>query len=284
MNFLSRLFGSTRSQTEQLIDAVEDRYALSVRADSIDSENRTAVAVAATEGRVKVFDFERFEVVEEILVAEGGSFPERMPLLDSHNRDSVFDVLGSATNPVRKGGNWELRMEFDDDDQSLRAFKKIQNRHITDVSIGYSVLEREFVERGKTKNIGGRTYTAGDVTLKVATQWQGKELSPTPIGADRQAKIRSLIAIQGRDTMTTPKTCHCLAADLTDIIEDSSLERSALLDDMASASGLSSSEVEQVINGDARGLKKEHLDGFAFALEVDTSTLVDAANNDGLGY
>lgn len=284
MKFISRLFGNTRSETDQLGEAVEDRYPLSVRADSIDVESRTAIAVAATESRVKVFDFERFEVVEEILVADGGSFPDRMPLLDSHKRGSVFDVLGSATNPVRKGTEWELRMEFDDDKDSIRAFKKVHKRHITDVSIGYSVEEREFLEPGQTREVGGKSYTAGEIPLKVATRWQGKELSPTPIGADRHAKIRSLIAIQGRETMQKPKTCNCLAADLNDIIDDSELKRSELISDMANASGLSDSEVEQILNGDARSLKREHLNGFANALDSDEGELVTSANNDGQNY
>lgn len=284
MNFLSRLFTrDQRSQTEQLIDAVESRYALSVRADSIDTESRTAVAVAATEGRVPVFDFERFEVVEEILVAEGGSFPERMPLLDSHNRGSVFNVLGSATNPVRKGSEWELRMEFDDDEDSIRAFKKVQKRHIQDVSIGYNVTRAEFIEPGQTKTVAGRSFTAGERTLKVAYEWVGKELSPTPIGADRQAKIRSLVALHGRQ-MKQPSTCGNLAAELKDTIDELGGQRSEFIADMANASGISESQVESILDGNADGLTRSQLDGFSYALDADVGQLIEAASEDGFKY
>ena len=283
MSFFQRLFTrDTRSQADQLIDAVESRYAMSVRADSIDAESRTAVAVAATEGRVPVFDFERFEVVEEILVAEGGSFPERMPLLDSHNRGSVFNVLGSATNPIRKGSEWELRMEFDDDEDSVRAFKKVQKRHIQDVSIGYNVTRAEFIEPGQTKTVAGRSFTAGERTLKVAYEWTGKELSPTPIGADRQAKIRSLVALHGRE-MKQPTSCGCLSAELNDQIDEIG-KRSEVISDMASASGLSESSVEAILDGDASELTRDALEGFSYALESDVGDLVAAANQDGCKY
>ena len=283
MSFFQRLFTrDTRSQADQLIDAVESRYAMSVRADSIDAESRTAVAVAATEGRVPVFDFERFEVVEEILVAEGGSFPERMPLLDSHNRGSVFNVLGSATNPVRKGSEWELRMEFDDDEDSVRAFKKVQKRHIQDVSIGYNVTRAEFIEPGQTKTVAGRSFTAGERTLKVAYEWVGKELSPTPIGADRQAKIRSLVALHGRE-MKQPTSCGCLSAELNDQIDEIG-KRSEVISDMASASGLSESSVEAILDGDASELTRDALEGFSYALESNVGDLVAAANQDGCKY
>ena len=283
MSFFQRLFTrDTRSQADQLIDAVESRYAMSVRADSIDAESRTAVAVAATEGRVPVFDFERFDIVEEILVAEGGSFPERMPLLDSHNRGSVFNVLGSATNPVRKGSEWELRMEFDDDEDSVRAFKKVQKRHIQDVSIGYNVTRAEFIEPGQTKTVAGRSFTAGERTLKVAYEWTGKELSPTPIGADRQAKIRSLVALHGRE-MRQPTSCGCLSAELNDQIDEIG-KRSEVISDMASASGLSESSVEAILDGDATELTRGALEGFSYALESDVGDLVAAANQDGCKY
>ena len=281
MKFFQRLF-DTRSQTEQLIDAVESRYAMSVRADSINTESRTATAVATTEGRVPIFDFERFEVVEEILVAEGGSFPERMPLLDSHNRGSVFNVLGSATNPTRNGSEWELRMEFDDDDDSIRAFRKVQRRHIQDVSIGYNVHRADYVEPGQTKSIAGRSYTAGELPLKVAYQWSGKELSPTPIGADRQAKIRSLVALHGRE-MKQPISCGNLSAELNDQIDEIG-ERSEIISDMAVASGMSESSVEAILDGDASELTRDVLECFSYVLDSDVGELVGAAAQDGCKY
>lgn len=284
MNFLSRIFNrNQRSQTEELIDAVEDRYALSVRSETINVEDRSVIATAATETRVPIIDFSRREIVEEILTAEGGSFPTRMPMLDSHNKETVFSILGGASNAVRRNSEWDLRLEFDTDSPSERAFKKVQKRYITDVSVGYKVLKREYVEPGQTKTIQGRTYTAGDRPLKVATKWVGREVSVTPIGADRQAKIRSLIAIQG-DQMKPKTTCQNLALELNDQIDDFGGERSELISDMALAAGVSESEVEQVLSGDATGLQRSQLDGFSYALESDVGELVTAANQDGCNY
>jgi len=283
MNFFQRLFTrDTRSQTDQLIDAVEDRYALSLRADTLDIESRSVVATAATESRVPVIDFGRREVVEEVLVAEGGSFPSRMPMLDSHDKSSVFSVLGGASNPTRKQTEWDLRLEFDNDDPSERAFTKVKKGYVTDVSIGYRVLEHEYVEPGQSKTIQGRSYTAGEMPLKIATKWVGREVSVTPIGADRQAKIRSLIELNGFE-MKQPTSCGSLSAELNDQIDEIG-KRSEVISDMASASGLSESSVEAILDGDASELTRDALDGFSYALESNVGDLVAAANQDGCKY
>lgn len=272
MNWISKLLGGRRSATQELIDALENRYELSVRAESIDTENRTAIAVAATESRVEVFDFERMEVVEEILVADGGTFPERIPLLDSHDRSSIDKVFGSAVNPQREGTNWLLRMEFDDDEASRTAFKKVQSRSITDVSIGYRVLEAEYISPRKTKRIGGRSYTAGDVALKVATSWQARELSLTPIGADRQAKIRSLIKLQPtQETNETSERDFAFSTLVEDLIDDNELNRSDVEAAFESASGLERSEVVSILNGETP--VGENVDLLAAILETDAESL-----------
>lgn len=176
-------------------DAVERRDMISreltVRSDSVDEESFSVRATMTTEQPVSVFDWQNLRIIDEVLMADGGTFPERMPLLDSHNRHRSSDVLGSARDFALKRDRWEGRAVFDKDDpESLRIFNKVKNGHITDVSIGYRVDKFVDIPSGQTKQINGRTFRAGARVLRVSTKWRGHELSVTPIGADSRAKFR----------------------------------------------------------------------------------------------
>jgi len=162
-----------------------------VRSKSYDPATRSFVTVSSTETPAEVFDWERFEYVQEILVADGGEFPERCPLLDSHNRFRSVDVIGSAIEPKRVGEGWEQRGVFVEGDPEVeRIAVRVRDGHITDVSIGYEVLDFVDIPAGQTQEINGRSYTAGERTLRITTKWRVRELSITPIGADEKAKIR----------------------------------------------------------------------------------------------
>lgn len=164
---------------------------LSVRANSYNAETRSFEAVVATETPAEVMDWRTWETVDEILVAEGGEFPERCPLLDSHNRWTSRDVIGSARNFRREGREWVGRGYFAADDPDVeRIASRVRDGHITDVSIGYEVLASVDIPARTTQEINGRPFTAGERTLRITTRWRVRELSTTPIGADAQAKIR----------------------------------------------------------------------------------------------
>jgi hypothetical protein len=166
--------------------------ALAVRANSYNEADRSFEAVVATETPAQVMDWRTWDTVDEILVASGGEFPERCPLLDSHNRYQSKDVLGSARNFRRDGGDWLGRGYFADGDSDVDKIAfRVRDGHITDVSIGYEVLASVDIPARTTQEINGRPYTAGERTLRVTTRWRVRELSVTPIGADTQAKIRS---------------------------------------------------------------------------------------------
>lgn len=164
---------------------------MQIRADSADTAKRSVEAAIATEQPVLMYDWDR-GYIDEILVADGMQAPEQVPLLDSHSRRSIDDQQGIVTHfRTRKGENVG-RLEFtENDERAERAWNKVQQRHVRDVSAGYEVLGYEVVDRGQTKKINGRTYTAGDRALRVSTSWLLREVSLTPIGADNRSKIRS---------------------------------------------------------------------------------------------
>jgi hypothetical protein len=164
---------------------------LAIRAASADDETRSVEVVMATDAPVTVWDWER-GLIDEVLVAGGGIFSDKMPLLANHSRWSLDDVLGSARGARREGGRWLGRAYFaEGDEDAEKAWNKVRQGHLTDVSIGYRALEYEDIPPGTTRRVKGRSYTAGERTLRISTSWQAMELSVVPIGADQQAKVRA---------------------------------------------------------------------------------------------
>lgn len=172
--------------------------------ESADEKARTVEAVIASEQRVIVMDYDRWEPIEEVLLMsalEGP--PDHVPLLDSHNRWSNDDVLGSTRNIKVEGEQLIGVNHFADDPRSLAIFGKVRDGHIRDNSIGYRVMAYQTVEKGGTAEVGGRTWKAReDVRLRVVTAWRVIENSITPVGADATAKMRAELRDEEKRRMT----------------------------------------------------------------------------------
>jgi len=151
-------------------------------------------AIIATERVVHMFDG---RLIEEVLVATGAEFPrntalgrDQTPVLDTHMRYSVANVLGHARDFVRNESVWTgwiytARGVAAAED----AYRLIQGQHLCDTSIGYLLQEFQIVPPGKSERIDGRLWRASNVPLRVVTKWRCIELSLVPIGADEGAKI-----------------------------------------------------------------------------------------------
>lgn len=168
---------------------------LSLRADSVNADARTVEGLISTEAPVIVYDWMRGEAIEEILLNDGAQLPEQLPLLDNHNRWSNLAVLGSASDLRRETSGQvpgiAARMQFVADDTDVdKIWNRVRQKHIRDLSVGYSVDEKVEIAPGQTAQVAGRNYTAGKRTLRIATKWTPKEVSITPIGADKGAKLR----------------------------------------------------------------------------------------------
>ena len=164
---------------------------LSVRAATFDEETRSVEAVISTEQPVDMPDWGRQAMVPEVLVPSGAEYPSnrQVPFLDSHQRRSVKDQLGSAREIKVNGSEITAKLVFRKSKESDDALGGVRDGHITDVSVGYDVLKRQYIEAGAKKTIGNRTYEG---PLNVVTKWRLREVSLTPIGADDQAKLRGL--------------------------------------------------------------------------------------------
>lgn len=151
--------------------------------------------ILTTEAPATVFDWERFDFVSEILLMDGLVLPatKQVPLLDSHSRYSVDDILGSVTDirEAEAGGYAAVDglVRFASDERAQRVLQLVRDGHLTDGSVGYRVVRAVWIPEGEQAAIRGRVF---DGPVKVSYEWSLKEFSATPIGADALAKVRSL--------------------------------------------------------------------------------------------
>lgn len=157
---------------------------------SLDEATRSVAVIAATENPVTVFDYERWEAVNEVLLMSGCRLPasRQVPLFDTHRRFDTSSVLGSARGLEIADGQLLCRSFFSTVPEAQTPYTKVREGHLTDFSIGYRVLEAVWVPENETAAIEGRVFEG---PVRVATQWVPKELSVCPIGADDMAKVRA---------------------------------------------------------------------------------------------
>lgn len=151
--------------------------------------------IATTDAAVEVVDWERWEVIREILPMKYAVIPDKVPLLDSHSRFSVEQVKGSAKDFRTNDNQLLCKCFVSDSEASIK--EKIREGHIDSVSIGYRTYKDYTVEvpKGKEITIDGTNYKndfEDGKALVVRTRWQTIELSLVPIGADDAAKFKSL--------------------------------------------------------------------------------------------
>lgn len=162
--------------------------------------------VLTTEQPATVFDWEQYDFVDEVLLMDGLILPaiRQVPLLDSHNRSSVDDHIGSVLDFVTAASGGFAAVDgavrFAADEKSQRTAQKVLDGHITDGSVGYMVNKSIWIPEGTEVAIRGRMFRG---PIKVSHEWSLKEFSITPIGADTLAKVRSLCVAWGR--LATPR-------------------------------------------------------------------------------
>ena len=153
--------------------------------------SKTFVATVATEQPATVWDWDRFDVIREVLLMQGATWPDigQAPLLDAHSRETTQNILGSARNFRVVGDELHADVHLVDGPQGEAIGRKIQGGHLTDLSVGYQVEEYRDIHDGEIQIIHGVEHKG---PMRVATKWKIFEVSLTPIGADSRAKVRSL--------------------------------------------------------------------------------------------
>ncbi len=156
---------------------------------SLDEAARSVEIVAATEtDTVMVYDWELGRV-PEILLMSGCRNVEQVPLLDTHSRDGVANVLGSVRELRVEGDELIGLAVYSSVPEAESAFTKTKEGHLTDYSAGFRVISTTVVAEKETVSLDGRNFTG---PCLVITEWELKEVSTCPIGADNRAKARAL--------------------------------------------------------------------------------------------
>lgn len=152
--------------------------------------------VATTDAPAIVVDWERWEMVREVLPMHYCELPknDKAVLLDAHSRMSIEDVKGSARNWSIAEHELFCKTFVSESEEEVK--QKIEEGHLDSVSIGYQTDPKKTVEipKGAVVTIDGVEYKnefEDDMPLLVRTWWKIKELSLVPIGADEAAKFRS---------------------------------------------------------------------------------------------
>jgi hypothetical protein len=166
------------------------RGATDGRPATLDEKSRSVEVIGATEEPVEVFDFQRWELVREVLLMDGLELPKsrQVPLLDSHSRYSTAAVLGSYRDMIARNGQLTGRVLFSTVPEAEGPYTKLREGHLTDFSAGYRIIQSTWIEEGQSATIRGRSFNG---PLRVTDRWRIKELSVTPIGADELATARS---------------------------------------------------------------------------------------------
>jgi len=163
-------------------------------AQTFDQATNSVKAVVATELPARVWDWNRYEYINEILLISGVQLPAsgQVPMLDTHDRYSVDKVLGSgrefAPEDTPDGTGLVGGLYFGQTERGQEAAGLVKDGHVTDVSAGYEVMASVWIEDGETATVEGKSYTG---PLRVVTAWRLLEISLAPIGADPASKVRA---------------------------------------------------------------------------------------------
>ena len=191
---------------------------------TMDDKAHKVHAIVSTEEPATIFDWERWDFVDEILLAKGMILPQanQVPFLDAHNRQSTEDILGSVRDFTVAGNAVEADVYFDTCPMAVECETKVRNGHLTDLSVGYEVLDSVYIPAKESAFIDGREFKG---PLKVTRQWKCKEVSAVPIGADENAKfrseqmqeeIRTIVAQLKREGMLTEDKVRSIMQEMLD--------------------------------------------------------------------
>jgi hypothetical protein len=153
--------------------------AATVEPSSFNSERGTVEVVFSTGADVARRDLGGV-YVERLRMDQGAWNLSQLiggPVLDSHRRDSVRDVIGTVEAASIQNGRATATIRFSDRDDVAGIRRDIHTGILNSVSVGYEASYREFLENGHR--------------VREATSIVPREISVTPLGADPQARVRS---------------------------------------------------------------------------------------------
>lgn len=181
------------------------RANLTAKPDTYREADNSVEFILATEEPARVWDWERFDVIREVIAADGVIVPRngQIPLVDSHDRSTIDNILGSVRDIRREGTEIIGRLYFANTDAAKRAAEMIREGHLDSGSVGYEQNETQWINDGESVVYNGRTF-AGPMLL--TRKWSLKEFSLVAIGADPNAKARAKAEIEQVTEVVTAET------------------------------------------------------------------------------
>jgi HK97 family phage prohead protease len=159
-----------------------------VLGNSYDPATRTFEAIIATTAPVQRRDFEG--PYNEVLDLSG-ELPNAMPLLNSHSRESVRDVVGRVESVLREDGALVAKIRLSGRDDVRGIGQDIETGILDAVSVGYRVADVKTEERG-------------GVRVKTVTP-QILETSLVAVPADDTARVRGAEMPNTEEYEETPR-------------------------------------------------------------------------------
>lgn len=184
---------STRAAVPSDLEQIDTRSNFEFRGSTLVEADRSIEARISTGTRVQMFDYKRWEMVDEILIPSGMRSASSVPLLPVHN-SYTLNTLGSARDAKVVGNEVIARLFFVKDDPDVdRVWNRVKQGHLNSVSVGYIINRDRTVEiaPNTTAVVDGVSHKAGERWLRVVNEWDLKEVSVVPIAADQLAKMRS---------------------------------------------------------------------------------------------
>lgn len=164
-----------------------------VKRQFANEEARSVPVVIATETPVERWDDRRGESYKEILSMAGVRYRanrQQLPIVDSHDRSTVRNVLGSVRNIHTEGSQLVGEASFARDSDSQEAFQKLLDGHLTDFSITAMPNSHQEVRRGESIVFGQQQI---DGPAVIVTDWTPSDASLVAAGADENSTVRELL-------------------------------------------------------------------------------------------
>jgi hypothetical protein len=172
-----------KKETRQLPN---QRTRAEFKADSFNEADRTVEVIFATETAVRTFDWDAYEMVDEVLICmpENGDLKRLnngAPALDNHNRygKTADNVVGVVSDARFENGAGVAKIRFGSSESDTELMNKVRDKIVTGISVGYNVYEYQV------------TRAEGKTPLYRATKWEATEISFTPVQADVNSRVRS---------------------------------------------------------------------------------------------
>lgn len=197
---LSKQMESADKTERQSMNHKQILRMVSIREATANPQKKSVEVVIATENPVERWDDNSQQAIPEILKMSGVKFrgdKKQLPIVDSHDRSSVANVLGSVRNLRIDRGQLVGDAIFAGDQRSQDAYQKLIDGHLTDFSITATPRQVHRVKRGEV-------YREADNEVEgpadIVTEWIPTDASLVAAGADETSTVREL-----KRSYTSPK-------------------------------------------------------------------------------